>query len=93
MHRQNDINKHIYVIVKVFAVLFAVIFLNLAYIQVYEAEDLLNNPHNSHVMEKAAEIQRGKIIDNSGVILADTQKEKNSFNTYPYRRRCRKIKS
>ena len=73
MHRQNDINKHIYVIVKVFAVLFAVIFLNLAYIQVYEAEDLLNNPHNSHVMEKAAEIQRGKIIDNSGVILADTQ--------------------
>ncbi|MBM6761354.1 peptidoglycan D,D-transpeptidase FtsI family protein [Megamonas hypermegale] len=85
MHRQNDINKHIYVIVKVFAILFAVIFINLAYIQIYEAEDLINNPHNSHVMEKASEIQRGKILDSTGVILADTQKEKNSFKrVYPY---------
>lgn len=82
MHRQNDINKHIYIIVKVFAVLFAVIFLNLSYIQVYEAEALLNNPHNSHVMEKASEIQRGKIMDNSGVILADTQKEKIPLNAF-----------
>lgn len=62
MHRQNDINKHIYVIVKVFAVLFAVIFLNLAYIQVYEAEDLLNNPHNSHVMEKPPKFSAAKSL-------------------------------
>ena len=36
-------------------------------------------------MEKASEIQRGKILDSTGVILADTQKEKNSFKrVYPY---------
>lgn len=85
MHRQNDINKHIYIIVKVFIVLFAVLFINLAYIQIYEAEELINNPHNSHVMEKAAEIRRGRILDTTGIILADTQKENDSFKRiYPY---------
>lgn len=89
MHKDNNINtnKHIYVIVKIFVVLFAILFVNMAYIQVYEAEALLKNPHNSHVIEKASEIKRGKILDRNGVVLADTEatdKADEFKRTYPY---------
>lgn len=85
MHRQNSIDKHIYTIVKVFIGLFAIIFINLAYIQIYQAEDLLKDSHNSHVAEKALQVQRGKILDRNGVVLADTTVEKDGFKrVYPY---------
>ncbi len=86
MQRKNNIDKHIYVIVKIFIALFAVIFINLAYIQIYQAEALLKNPHNSNVTEKASEIKRGRILDNNGTVLADSEADgKNGFKrTYPY---------
>lgn len=85
MPRQNNINKHIYTIIKVFIGLFAIIFLNLAYIQVYQAEDLLKDSHNTHVAEKASQVQRGKILDRNGVVLAETIRENNEFKRiYPF---------
>ncbi len=85
MPRKNNIDEHIYIIVKIFVALFAIIFINLAYIQVYQAQDLLKNPHNSHVAQKAEQIQRGRILDRNGTVLADTQKEGNSFKRiYPF---------
>lgn len=85
LHKHNSIDKHIYTIVKVFVGLFAIIFINLAYIQVYQAEDLLKNPHNSHVAEKASQVQRGKIVDRNGAVLADTKVENKEFKRiYPF---------
>lgn len=82
---KNNINKNIYTIVKIFIVLFAILFVNLAYIQVYEAEDLLKNPHNANVAQKAAELERGKILDSSGTVLADSEKDGSNFKrVYPY---------
>ena len=82
MTKKDSIDKHIYVVVKIFVALFAIIFINLAYIQIYQAEDLLKNPHNSHVAEKASQIQRGKILDNKGTVLADTKQDENNKNEY-----------
>lgn len=85
LHKHNSIDKHIYTIVKVFVGLFAIIFINLAYIQVYQAEDLLKNPHNSHVAEKASQVQRGKIVDRNGIVLADTKLENKELKrVYPF---------
>lgn len=82
MPKQNNIDKHIYTIVKIFIGLFAIIFLNLAYIQVYQAEDLLKNPHNSHVTAKASQVQRGKILDKHGIILADITSDSENPNEW-----------
>lgn len=82
MPRKNTIDEHIYIVIKIFVALFAVIFINLAYIQIYQAEDLLKNPHNSHVAEKASEIQRGKIVDRDGNVIADTEPIGDSANSF-----------
>ena len=82
---KNNINKNIYLIVKIFVVLFAVLFVNLAYIQIYEAEALLKNPHNANVAQKAAELERGKIFDSAGELLADSEKDGDGYKrVYPY---------
>lgn len=56
----------------VFAVLFAILVGNLTYIQVMKAEEYAARPDNTRSITKSAKNQRGSILTDDGVVLAES---------------------
>jgi peptidoglycan glycosyltransferase len=68
-----------------FALLFAALIANLAYIQVVQADEIQNMSSNNHTIMRRSYVQRGSILTSDGVILAQsTRQEDGSYvRSYP----------
>ena len=68
-----------------FTALFAIIIGNLTYVQVIKAKDYQDMPTNNHTIARSKYIQRGSIITNDGVTLAESlQQEDGTYvRSYP----------
>lgn len=85
MNKFKNMDDQIVTVFKLFAVLCGVLFINLVYIQIYQAPELMKNPYNSQVMAKGDEIQRGNILASDGTILAYSKQEKSgNQRIYPF---------
>ncbi len=73
------------VLVTTFTLMFAVLIANLTYIQVIKAEEYQQMPNNNHTIARSAHVQRGAIITNDGVTLAESvQQEDGTYvRSYP----------
>ena len=71
--------------VLVFTALFAVLIGNLTYVQVIKAKDYQDMPTNNHTIARSKYIQRGSIITNDGVTLAESlqQDDGTYVRSYP----------
>lgn len=69
----------------VFTIMFAVLIANLTYVQVVKAEEYQQMPNNNHTIARSAYVQRGAIITNDGVTLAESvQQEDGTYaRVYP----------
>lgn len=81
---KNNPNHNIYIITKICFALFIIILINLAYIQVYNASNLTNNPYNNHSSMQMEKIQRGSIYDCNNTVLAYSEYDDytKSFHRY-----------
>ncbi len=68
-----------------FTALFAILIGNLTYVQVIKAKDYQDMPTNNHTIARSKYIQRGSIITNDGVTLAESlQQEDGTYvRSYP----------
>ncbi len=68
----------------IFAVLFAALIANLAYIQVVRAPTLQAMPANNHTIARASTVARGSILTSDGVILAKSDRQADGTYTRVY---------
>ncbi len=59
-------------LITTFTLMFAVLIANLTYIQVVKAEEYQKMPNNNHTLARSAHVQRGAIITQDGVTLAES---------------------
>jgi len=75
-------------IVRIAGILFSAFFtvmVYLTYIQVFQADDLLNHPRNKRLQFLEEAVIRGRIIDSRGRVMAETVNTgNNSQRVYPY---------
>ncbi|MEE8716455.1 MAG: FtsW/RodA/SpoVE family cell cycle protein [Coriobacteriales bacterium] len=72
---RRALSKRLTVLTTCFAVLFAALIANLAYVQVVEAKDLQDNPNNNHTIAREAYVDRGSIVTSDGVVLAESVRQ------------------
>lgn len=75
MNKKRNINNNIIFVFKLFAFLCFLLFINIVYLQVFDAKNLMENPHNSQVLEKGENILRGNILTKDGTIIAYSEKQ------------------
>ncbi len=64
---------------------FSVVIIYLTYLQVYKAPYLLNHPRNKRLLLLEKSIVRGRILDSTGSVLAETVEDKGEKRrSYPY---------
>ena len=73
------------VLVTTFTILFAVLIANLTWVQVVKAEEYQQMPNNNHTLARSAHVQRGAIITQDGITLAESvlQDDGTYVRTYP----------
>ena len=78
------LSKRLTVLVSVFTLMFAVLIANLTYIQVVRAEHYQQMPNNNHTIARSAHVQRGAIITQDGVTLAESVLDENGSYVRQY---------
>jgi peptidoglycan glycosyltransferase len=83
----DNITRNTRRVALVFCGLFAILFLYISYLQVYEAEFLAGHPLNRRTTESAKRIPRGQIVDRHGSKLGYSEKDSGgNFNRiYPFK--------
>ncbi|TCS76453.1 peptidoglycan D,D-transpeptidase FtsI family protein [Pectinatus cerevisiiphilus] len=85
MRANNNINKNMFRILRIFIVLFLVLAANLSYIQIVKSDWYTNNPLNPRIANKENSTLRGDILDRNNVKIAYSKKENQSATrVYPY---------
>ena len=71
-------------LVTTFTIMFAVLIANLTFIQVVKAKEYQDMPNNNHTIARTARLQRGAIITQDGVTLAESVKQDDGSYTRSY---------
>ena len=73
------------VLITTFTIMFAALIANLTFIQVVKAEEYQQMPNNNHTIARSAHVQRGAIITQDGVTLAESvlQDDGSYVRSYP----------
>ncbi len=83
--RNNDINRNMFRIVRVFIILFIILIGNLSYIQIVKSEWYDSNPLNPRIANKENSTLRGDILDCNGKKIAYSENTgKIVKRIYPY---------
>lgn len=71
-------------LITTFTIMFAALIANLTYIQVVKATDYQQMPNNNHTIARSAYVQRGAIITQDGVTLAESVQQEDGTYTRSY---------
>ena len=83
--RDNNMNKNMFRIVRVFILLFIILMANLSYIQIVKSDWYTDTPLNSRVANKEDSTIRGDILDKNGSKIAYSEETGQAMKRiYPY---------
>ena len=82
---RRALSKRLTALTAIFAVLFAMLIANLAYIQVIRADEIKDMPSNNHTIARKAYVDRGSILTSDGVVLAESVRQQDGtyVRSYP----------